>query len=116
MMSEDEVYGPWPKSGEIDIMESRGNSAKNYNLGRDTASSALHWGLSFSTDKFEQTVDQHHMRRGADYSQTFHTFGLVWSEKYLYTYVDDRLSQVISVQFGGTNMWVRSGLSAEGYA
>jgi beta-glucanase (GH16 family) len=26
MMPEDSVYGTWPQSGEIDIMESRGNS------------------------------------------------------------------------------------------
>lgn len=115
MMPEDQVYGPWPKSGEIDIMESRGNSAKTYNLGRGTASSALHWGLSFSTDIFLDTVNQHYLRR-ADYSQAFHIFGLEWSEKYLYTYIDNRLAQVVSVQFSGTNMWIRSGLSAEGYA
>lgn len=45
MMPEDSVYGPWPRSGEIDIMESRGNAA-GYELGgRDTYASSLHWGM-----------------------------------------------------------------------
>jgi beta-glucanase (GH16 family) len=45
MMPEDSVYGPWPRSGEIDIMESRGNSG-DYELGgRDTYASTLHWGM-----------------------------------------------------------------------
>jgi beta-glucanase (GH16 family) len=44
-MPEDSVYGPWPRSGEIDIMESRGNAA-GYELGgRDTYASSLHWGM-----------------------------------------------------------------------
>jgi hypothetical protein len=48
MMPEDSVYGPWPASGEIDIMESRGNDV-SYNVdgqdrGRDVYSSTLHWG------------------------------------------------------------------------
>lgn len=30
MMPEDSVYGEWPASGEIDIMESKGNDGKSY--------------------------------------------------------------------------------------
>lgn len=43
MMPLDSVYGEWPKSGEIDIMEARGNSVK-YPGGRDVYYSTLHWG------------------------------------------------------------------------
>lgn len=111
MMPEDSLYGTWPKSGEIDIVESRGNDPLTYNDGRDTISSALHWGLDLDTDKFLQTTNKHYLRR-SDYSKGFHTFGIEWSEKYLYTYVDNRLLQVLSVGFGkGQNMWGRSGLA-----
>jgi beta-glucanase (GH16 family) len=51
MMPEDSVYGPWPASGEIDIMESRGNEVtytiNGEDKGRDVYSSTLHWGTSF---------------------------------------------------------------------
>lgn len=43
MMPTDSVYGTWPKSGEMDIMESRGNTA-DYPGGRDVYYSTLHWG------------------------------------------------------------------------
>jgi Glycosyl hydrolases family 16 len=44
MMPVNDTYGVWPESGEIDIMESRGNNI-NYPLGGvDTFSSTLHWG------------------------------------------------------------------------
>lgn len=47
MMPKDSVYGEWPKSGEIDIMESRGNSV-GYDGGRDVYFSTLHWGKTQS--------------------------------------------------------------------
>lgn len=43
-MPEDSKYGVWPRSGEIDIAEARGNSY-DYSLGgRDVYTTALHWG------------------------------------------------------------------------
>ena len=54
MMPVNDTYGQWPASGEIDIMESRGN-AINYPLGGiDSYSSTLHWGIysfTLSSDK-----------------------------------------------------------------
>lgn len=44
MMPEVDTYGGWPASGEIDIMESRGNAAGYPTGGIDTVSSTLHWG------------------------------------------------------------------------
>lgn len=35
MMPEDSVYGVWPRSGEIDIAESRGNDAETYANGNN---------------------------------------------------------------------------------
>lgn len=43
-MPEDSVYGEWPRSGEIDIMESRGNGAGYEEGGRNYYYSTLHWG------------------------------------------------------------------------
>lgn len=44
MLPVDDTYGPWPASGEIDIMESRGNNRTYAQGGNNIASSALHWG------------------------------------------------------------------------
>jgi len=44
MFPSDSVYGSWPRSGEIDIMESRGNEPEYGPGGRDVYTSTLHWG------------------------------------------------------------------------
>ncbi|KAK5275865.1 hypothetical protein LTR40_012377, partial [Exophiala xenobiotica] len=41
------------------------------------------------------------------YSEGFHTFGLEWSEDYLYTFVDNRLQQVLYVDFKKQDLWQR---------
>jgi beta-glucanase (GH16 family) len=90
MMPEADIYGVWPRSGEIDIAESRGNSGDNYTDGRDSLIGALHWGPVAEKDAFYKTSGKHNLRR-TDYSEAFHTYGLEWSENYLFTYIDSRL-------------------------
>ncbi|KUJ09079.1 glycoside hydrolase family 16 protein [Mollisia scopiformis] len=106
MMPEDSVYGEWPASGEIDIAESRGNNGDTYAEvgGRDSLISALHWGPISAVDAFWRTDGKHNVRR-TDYSDQYYTFGLEWSEKYLFTYINSRLLQVVFVSFEGGNMW-----------
>lgn len=117
MMPEGSVYGVWPRSGEIDIAELRGNNGDTYGDGRDTVTSALHWGINAKLDMFEQTYGTHSLRR-TDFSKDFHTFGLEWSEEYLYTFVDNRLLQVLSTGFGssGGNLYTRGGFANLGQA
>lgn len=90
MMPEDSVYGPWPQSGEIDIAESRGNSQYNYTDGRNSIISALHWGPSPANDGFWRTSGKHNVKR-TDYTKAFHTYGLEWTQNYLFMYIDSRL-------------------------
>lgn len=84
------AYGAWPASGEIDIAEFRGNAGDHYPDGRDSVSSTLHWGPVAAADAFWRTSGKHNVRR-TDYSKEFHTYGLEWSEKYMFMYVDTRL-------------------------
>ncbi|KAN0096764.1 glycoside hydrolase family 16 protein [Hyaloscypha variabilis] len=109
MMPENSVYGIWPASGEIDIAESRGNNGDDYAAvgGRDSLISAMHWGPVAAVDAFWRTDGKHNVRR-TDYSDSFYTFGLEWSEKYIFTYINSRLLQVFFVSFAGSeNMWNR---------
>jgi len=99
MLPVDKVYGEWPRSGEIDIAESRGNDY-NYKLGGDNiVSSTVHWGPNPSHDAWWRT----HVKRHAlhtSFSSAFHVFGLEWTDKYMFTYIDNRLNQVMYVKFG----------------
>lgn len=110
MMPETNVYGEWPASGEIDLAESRGNNGDDYYTvgGRDSLISAMHWGPIAAVDAFYKTDGKHNVRR-TDYSKSFNTYGLEWSEKYIFTYINSRLLQVFFVSFvdGKKNMWDR---------
>jgi beta-glucanase (GH16 family) len=44
-----------------------------------------------------------------DFSQDFHVYGLEWSEKYLYFYVDTRLTQVLYVSFSANDVFWNRG-------
>uniref|UniRef100_A0A093Y6A9 Beta-1,3-glucan-binding protein n=1 Tax=Talaromyces marneffei PM1 TaxID=1077442 RepID=A0A093Y6A9_TALMA len=107
MMPTNNVYGSWPASGEIDISESRGNDISYANGGRDVMSSAIHWGPSSGLDAFWLSTRGKALRR-TDFSKGFHTFGLEWSEDYIFTWVDNPLQQVMYWAFPkNTNMFQR---------
>ncbi|OAA52288.1 glucan 1,3-beta-glucosidase [Beauveria brongniartii RCEF 3172] len=105
MMPVKDTYGPWPASGEIDIMESRGNNWTYAQGGNNIVSSALHWGPDPANDAWWKTNNKHKILRG-DFGGSFNTFGLEWSQKYLFTYVNTRLMQVLYTNFNKP-MWQR---------
>lgn len=104
MMPEADTYGEWPKSGEIDIMEARGNPPSYSTGGRDKFASSLHWGPDKSSDAYWRTTAGRAVRR-SDFSDKFHTFGIEWSEDYLFTYMDSRLYTVLWVGFKDKPLW-----------
>jgi len=98
MLPTDSVYGPWPRSGEIDIMESRGNNYTYPQGGNNIVSSTLHWGPVESEDGWYRN----NVKRAAlhtTYAAGFNTFGIEWSEKYIFSYINTRLLQVMYVNF-----------------
>ncbi|KAI0468921.1 concanavalin A-like lectin/glucanase domain-containing protein [Xylaria cf. heliscus] len=107
MLPVDETYGPWPISGEIDIMESRGNNRSYAQGGNNIASSALHWGPDDAWWRTNVKRESLH----TTYSAGFNTFGLEWSQKYLFTYVNSRLLQVLYTNFD-EYLWDRGNFPA----
>lgn len=98
MMPVNDTYGPWPASGEIDIAESRGNNYTYTQGGNNVISSTLHWGPDPANDAWWRT----NVKRSAlhtTYAATEHTFGLEWSQKYLFTYINSALLQVLYTNF-----------------
>ena len=105
MLPSENKYGDWPKSGEIDIVESRGNNYTYAQGGNNIVSSALHWGPNEANDAWWRT----NVKRNAlhtTFQKKEHTFGLEWSEKYLFTYIDTRLLQVLYTNFD-QSLWER---------
>ena len=95
-----EQYGMWPVSGEIDVVESTGNAAGYAtNRGVDSILSVLHWGLDYFQNKNNMTTASYTLNDGTDFSQAFHTFGLVRTDTGLYTYVDQDSNRVLEVDW-----------------
>lgn len=93
-------YGPWPASGEIDIVESRGND--NYgNLGNGYAGTTLHWGPYFALNRFEMTSTSYSPATGS-FADAFHTWAFEWNANSMTTYLDGVIVQQINP---GNSFW-----------
>jgi beta-glucanase (GH16 family) len=79
MLPTDQVYGGWPKSGEIDIMELLGHEPnKVYGTIHYTSSSGVH----------QSTGTSYVLPRGS-FATEYHTFSLIWDATGFDWYVDD---------------------------
>ena len=100
MLPVENKYGDWPQSGEIDIAETRGNNYTYSAGGNNIVSSALHWGPDAANDAWWRTYNKRQALH-TTYSTASHVYGIEWSEKYIFTYVDTRLLQVLYFNFDG---------------
>ena len=88
MMPADSVYGSWPLSGEIDIMEARGRVL-------DQVSGTIHYGESGSNHRSSSgkyTFDEENDITG------YHVYGVEWNENTIIWYVD-------GVEYYRTSNW-----------
>ncbi|EPB91375.1 hypothetical protein HMPREF1544_01696 [Mucor circinelloides 1006PhL] len=103
MLPKYSAYGSWPASGEIDILESKGNP-KYAHGNTSTIMSTLHWGPNTYQNKYMLTTEQLMAKRGSTWADDFHTYGLEWTKEGLRTYVDD--DTILQVDFDKTS-WQR---------
>lgn len=108
MLPSNEQYGTWPVSGEIDIMESRGNGPNYSPGGYDSYGSTLHWGNDWQHDFFTRT---HATKTGTDLSADFHVYGLIWNKTYIRTYLDKESNVVLSFPIT-QSFWSQTGLQS----
>ncbi|KAI0267999.1 concanavalin A-like lectin/glucanase [Russula aff. rugulosa BPL654] len=98
MLPENNTYGPWPLSGEIDIMEARGNSPAYPAQGIDYVRGSLNWGPLTWLNAVWKTYGWWTVRRST-YADAFHTYSLEWTEDFLRIYVDNRLQHMLNLRF-----------------
>ena len=82
MLPVNNVYGPWPLSGEIDIMEARGNPRSYPAQGVDFVRGSLNWGPLATLNENFRTFGWWQARRST-FNQGFHTYVLEWSDKFM---------------------------------
>jgi len=83
MMPRYNAYGTWPASGEIDIMESRGNRAlyqNGVNIGSEQISHTMHFGPDYFHNGYLKAHFESQSAIDQGYDRAFHVYGIVWTE------------------------------------
>jgi len=80
MPTNENLYGQWPRCGEIDIMEVLGNKT-------DTSYGTIHYGNPHSESQGKYTLAQ----GTKDFSQEYHVFDVEWMPGKINWYVDGKL-------------------------
>lgn len=75
LLPKDEVYGKWPRSGEMDFMMSRGNNYTYKTGGSNIVSSALHFGPNEANDGWWRNFVKHRALH-TSYASGWHTYGI----------------------------------------
>ncbi len=94
MLPEDDRYGGWAASGEIDIMESWGSQP-------DKVAGTIHYGETWPNNKY--TGKDYHFEEGNGIDK-WHTYAVEWEPGELRWYVDGKLYQT-------QNDWYAKGLN-----
>ena len=79
MLPTDQVYGGWPKSGEIDIVEMVGHEP-------NTIHGTVHYGSDWPGNQNRGT--SYTLEEGK-FSNDFHTFSIEWSQDEIKWFIDD---------------------------
>ncbi|KAF9532826.1 concanavalin A-like lectin/glucanase domain-containing protein [Crepidotus variabilis] len=98
MLPKDEVYGAWPRSGEIDIVESRGNGLRYTARGSNYVQGSLNWGPSPELNGVSKSYSWWSNKRKS-FGSDFHTYALEWTPEFLRIYVDTRLHTLLDFRF-----------------
>ena len=101
MLPQFEEYGGWPASGEIDLVESRGNldlrDESGNLMGHQHAGQTMHWGPFFPYNGYERTSGW----RNDDFADSFHLYQLEWTETSIRMSIDDEETFSVVPDEGG---------------
>lgn len=101
-------------SGEIDLMESRGNSflfSDSTNVGVEQIASTLHFGPKVNIDAWRTAHVKENLEIG--YDKNFHTYRLIWTPSSLIFIVDNITIGEIDAEEG---FFKRGNFSEEDYS
>jgi beta-glucanase (GH16 family) len=95
MLSTDEVYGTWPRSGEIDILEAVNLKADDNGAEERSIVGQLYYGSGTADQngQFDSSGTNFDLLDGSNPADDFHTYAVEWQEGEIRWYVDGYLFQ-----------------------
>jgi beta-glucanase (GH16 family) len=89
LLPQNNQYGTWPASGEIDILEARGNAelydVEKTHIGVEQVAQTLHFGPYYPLNGWEKTNFPTNSDKGKGYDTDFHLYQLEWTPGTLFT-------------------------------
>ncbi|MBQ6886781.1 MAG: family 16 glycosylhydrolase [Lachnospiraceae bacterium] len=86
LLPNDESYGTWAASGEIDVMEARGRVT-------NATSGTIHYGGAWPNNKYTGT--DYIFPEGSTFDDGYHVYSVIWEEDNITWYVDGEFFQYI---------------------
>lgn len=111
LLPRNSVYGGWPRSGEIDLIELRGNRQLyngDVNVGVEQMGSTMHFGPAWNQNGWPTAHATKNKSPGFD--SDFHVYKLIWTDKEIQFLIDDE--SVLKVQ-PNEGFWKRGGFRGE---
>lgn len=82
-MPKHSVYGGWPRSGEIDLMEYKGNpnlyNSHGENIGVEEFGSTLHFGTEDWNSAYWSSWFARRSRPGYGWNKDYHLYQMEWA-------------------------------------
>ena len=94
MLPQNNVYGGWPTSGEIDIMELVGHEANK-----------SHGTLHFGPGPGSTQISRSYTLPSGVFNDEFHVFSLEWKQDQIKIYVDNNLFSTVNKADVGSAIW-----------
>jgi len=86
LLPNDDIYGTWASSGEIDVMEARGRVT-------NSTSGTIHYGGTWPNNRYTGT--DYVFPDGTTFDDGFHVYSVIWEEDNITWYVDGKFFQYI---------------------
>lgn len=106
-------FGEWPRSGEIDWLEARGNIkyGNEIQIGVEQVSSTLHFGPRWDQDGYNTA--SYSINNASGFHNEFHKYEFIWDESGIKYFVDGTEIGFAAVdegfwnrgKFTGDNIW-----------
>lgn len=106
LMPKSLAYGNWPASGEIALVESRGNLnlvQNSINIGVEQIGSKLHYGPYSDLDGVKTSTFTRNTATGSGYNKDFHRYQMEWSPERITFSIDDVETGTVAVSEGFWN-------------